>query len=222
MSVSLVSRHTNAVNAQLGPLEEVLMSKHELSEGTVIKPENADRYLETRLVAKRFLPREHFGTAEQLFGLKALVDIPAGTYISPGQLSDGGESKEPEIRTGLRAVEVPVVASPSLAGLIVPGSQVDFLVTVEAEGGAGMTYLAYENLPVIAVSRSADSGADTEGMKAEEGLGKMLVTVRVSAGVAVYLVAAENFAKQIRVLPRSSGDNRRIGRLGVRKSDLKP
>ncbi len=222
LSVSLVTRHTDAVNAQLGPLQEVLMTKKDLPKGTDLEPDNIDRYLEVRLVAERFVPRKHFSSADQIVGLKSQVDISAGTYVSVGQVSNAGEEDDQEIRNGLRAVEISVEASRSLAGMITPGSRVDFLVTMEGEGGSAVTYLAYENLSVLRAVKADSEGGGADSVGAEDSAGRMLITVRVSAKTAVYLVAAENFAKQIRVLPRPVGDNKRVGSLSMHKSRLKP
>ncbi len=222
LSVSLVTRHTDAVNAQLGPLQEVLMTKKDLPKDTFIKPDNVERYLEVRLVAERFVPRKHFSSVDQVVGLKSQVDIPAGTYVSIGQVSDAESQNDQEIRDGLRAVEISVEASRFLAGMIVPGSRVDFLVTMDGEGGPSVTYLAYENLPVLRAVKADDEGGKADGLGSEGGSRRMLVTVRVTAKTAVYLVAAENFAKQLRVLPRPVGDNKRVGSLSMHKSRLKP
>ena len=221
LSASLVSRHTGAVNAQLGPLQEVLMTKSDLPSDTVLKPENVDRYLETRLVAKRFAPRRHYSSSEQILGLETQVEIPAGTYVSPGQISEAGNENAPRFRNGFRAVELGVVASRSMAGMIEPGSRIDLLVTVERDGGAGITYLAYENIAVLAVAREERKEGDPAD-PADGASGRMLVTVQVSARTAIHLVAAENFAKQIRALPRPAGDDRRLGSLSVTKSGLRP
>lgn len=221
LSASLVARHTDEVNAQLGPLKEVLLAGRDLPRGTVLTAANSNRFLETRLVAERFVPRESYSSPVQVMGMTAKVEIPSGTYINSGQLSIGRQAPAPEAEAGQRLVEIPVAGSRELAGMIGPGSYVDLLITVERGDGSSLTYLAYEDLPVVAQVRSNEYG-DAGKLGGDDESGRMAVTLRVSVRTAVHLTAAENFAKQIRALPRPPGDRSRAGRINVSKLTLKP
>jgi pilus assembly protein CpaB len=56
-----------------------------------------------------------------------------------------------------------------------------------------------------------------------EGAGERasaLATLRVTARQAVYLAAAQNYAREVRLLPRPPGDGARIGRAGVAAGEL--
>ena len=43
----------------------------------------------------------------------------------------------------------------------------------------------------------------------------MAATLRVSVRDAVYLAAAQSFAREVRLLPRAAGDRGRSGRLSI-------
>jgi pilus assembly protein CpaB len=107
------------------------------------------------------------------------------------------------VRRGERAVEVVASGSPEL---VVPGARVDVLVTREGVG----TRLALQAVEVLA-SRPADPGAAAEAA----GGARVAATLRVTLRQAVYLTAAESFARDVRLLPRAAGDDRRSGAVGV-------
>jgi pilus assembly protein CpaB len=86
---------------------------------------------------------------------------------------------------------------------------VDVLVTREAPGGgAGSTTLALEDVEVLSAGRAPAGDGDT-------GLPRVALELRVGVRQAVYLAAAQSFARELRVLPRAPGDRRR-GAQGLR------
>jgi pilus assembly protein CpaB len=88
------------------------------------------------------------------------------------------------------------------ADLVGAGSRVDVLVTRERASGAGTTTLALEDAEVLS-AEPADGGSDV-------GRGpRVRVSLRVTVRQAVALAADQNFAREIRVLPRAPGDRRR-------------
>jgi pilus assembly protein CpaB len=84
----------------------------------------------------------------------------------------------------------------------VPGARVDVLVTRESRPGApGRTTLALEDVEVL-------SGAAAPASEERSG-GQVRASLRVSLRQAVYLAAAQSFARELRLLPRAAGDRRR-------------
>jgi pilus assembly protein CpaB len=80
---------------------------------------------------------------------------------------------------------------------------VDVLVTTGARGsGHGRTYLAIQDVQLLAVRAGADAD-------------HVIATLRVSVRQAVYLTAAQNFAQEVRILPRPRGDRGGEGQLSV-------
>ncbi|MCW2985157.1 MAG: cpaB, partial [Conexibacter sp.] len=92
------------------------------------------------------------------------------------------------------------------AQLIRPGGRVDVLVTRERGDGSGATTVALEDAEVLA-ARPAPNGDDA-------GDGHVALSLRVTLRQAVYLAAAQSFARELRVLPRAAGD-RRHGHAGL-------
>jgi pilus assembly protein CpaB len=83
------------------------------------------------------------------------------------------------------------------------------LVTRDGEGGAAAgTELALEDVEVLA-ARAAPAGARDDGAE------RVAATLRVSVDEAVYLAAAQSFAREVRLLPRAAGDRERAGQVTV-------
>jgi pilus assembly protein CpaB len=76
---------------------------------------------------------------------------------------------------------------------------VDVLVTREHGDGAGSTTVALEDAEVLTARAAGASGDAAEGTR-------VAVALRVTARQAVYLAAAQSFARELRVLPRAGGD----------------
>ena len=112
----------------------------------------------------------------------------------------------PPVRDGERAAELVGLGAPDL---IVPGARVDVLVTRDgAAGAAAGTELALEDVEVLAARRAPDGARD-------DGAARVAATLRVSVEQAVYLAAAQSFAREVRLLPRAAGDRGRTGQIAV-------
>jgi pilus assembly protein CpaB len=75
------------------------------------------------------------------------------------------------------------------------------LVSSEPGAGAGRTVLALEGVELLAAAGSR-------------------ATLRVTVRQAVYLVAAANYAREVRLLPRPAGDRGRTGVAAVGAGEL--
>ena len=82
-----------------------------------------------------------------------------------------------------------------------PGSRVDVLVSSEPGAGPGRTVLALEGVELLAAAGSR-------------------ATLRVTVRQAVYLVAAANYAREVRLLPRPGGDRGGAGGVAVGAGEL--
>jgi pilus assembly protein CpaB len=109
-------------------------------------------------------------------------------------------------------VEVAVTGARTLAGELRPGALVDVLVTTDGDGGAPRTYLALQRVQLI-------DFRDSSGAEARDGA-DATATVRVTLRQAVTLIAAQNFAREVRVVPRPAGDERRVGPASVTAAAL--
>jgi pilus assembly protein CpaB len=188
--------------ASLGPMATAVVARQDIPAGRPI----AAGQLTLRTVPARFLPPDAIGGAADAVGLRAAVALPRGTYVTASQLGSTADAQAPTLAPGERAVAV--TAAGSAAALGSPGGRVDVLVTTGARGsGRGRTYLAIQDVQLLAIRPGADAD-------------HVIATLRVSVRQAVYLTAAQNFAQEVRLLPRPQGDRGGTGRLSVGGSQL--
>jgi pilus assembly protein CpaB len=108
------------------------------------------------------------------------------------------------VKAGERVADIVAAGPPEL---VRPGVRVDVIVTRGGSSGAGRSELALEDVEVlVAAPAPADRGA--------EGGPRVAASLRVTVRQAVFLAAAQSFAREIRLLPRAPGDDRR-GRAGL-------
>lgn len=211
LAASLVSSYARRVSAQVGPKLDVVVARRDIPRDVTLTYANARTFVTTRAVAERYAPAEAFTAPEQVLGYVTLVKIPAGTYLNPGQLGSDRRASPPEIRRGERAVDVGVSGASGLGSALGPGSRVDVLVTTEGRSGGGRSFLALEDVEVLAAAPADDaSAAPAAGRHGVD----TVVTLRVSLRQAVFITAAQNFAREVRVLARSAGDHAHVGRTG--------
>lgn len=200
LAASDVSRRERALARRIGPLQSVLTARRQIAAGELLRPGE----LALSRVPARFVPPGTYAVADEVAGARLSDALPAGAYLTPAYLApgDGARAGAP-VRPGERVAEVVATGSPDL---IDPGSRVDVLVTRESDArGGGTTTLALEDVEVLAVNGapSADAGA-----QAAQGP-RVAVSLRVTVRQAVYLAAAQSFARELRLLPRAAGDGRR-------------
>ncbi|HVE67560.1 MAG TPA: Flp pilus assembly protein CpaB [Solirubrobacteraceae bacterium] len=196
-----VSRREAALERRLGPAVPVVVARGAIEAGTRLEP----AHLGVRRVPARFAPAAAFTAARELVGLRAAVAIAPGDDLSPGEVG-GGDSGGPVLRRGERVADVVAVGSPDA---VAPGSRVDVVVTREGEaGGPGRTELALEDVEVLASAPASEeaSGGDRGG---PPGAARVAASLRVTVRQAVFLAAAQSFAREVRLLPRAPGDRER-------------
>jgi pilus assembly protein CpaB len=195
-----VARREAALERRLGPAVPVVVTRGELSPGTRLTA----AHVAVRRVPARYAPVGSFASIAEVAGLRLAVPVAPGAYLSAGEVSaapgHGGEG----LRAGERVVDVVAVGSPEL---IAPGARVDVLVSRDGDrGDAGRTVLALEDVEVLGVGpASSAGGAAGPGADAP----RLSASLRVTLRQAVYLAAAQSFARELRLLPRAPGDDRR-------------
>ena len=202
LAASDVARREAAVEGRLAPIVDVVVARGDLEPGAELGLED----LAVRRIPARFAPA---GSAAELVGQKVGVPVPEGGYLAAGQLDVAGGAGGPGVRRGERAADVVGVGS---LELVRPGTRVDVLVTRPGEGGAGgATLLALEDVEVLGAAPASE--ADGQGQQA--GAPRVTATLRVTVRQAVYLAAAQSFARELRFLSRAPGDRRRSGEVSV-------
>jgi len=220
LAASLISGYARDVRAQVGPLVPVIVALKQLPRGKILTPQNISGYIGERQVPKRFAPPDSPGSAGEAVGLRALTTIPAGSYVGMAQLAapGGGRASSSPRDAGddRRVVEVAVSGADTLA--LETGTRVDVLVTSERGAGPPRTYLALQGIELADFRVSG--GGSIEGAGTSEA--DATATLRVTLQQAVLLTAAENFARELRLVPRGPGDDRRLPLSAVTAQDLHP
>ncbi|MGZ4202713.1 MAG: Flp pilus assembly protein CpaB [Thermoleophilaceae bacterium] len=188
----------------MGPLATVVVTNRDLRAGRPI----AASQLGLRTVPARFLPPDALGSAADAVGARPAVALPKGSYLTAATLAGGADQSAAgpgALRPGERALVI--TASGSAGALGPPGGRVDVLVTTGTHGGRGRTYLALQDVQLLA----ARAGSDAD---------HLVATLRLSVRQAVYLTAAQNFAQEVRLLPRPAGDRGSSAGLSTSGSQL--
>ena len=195
LAASDVAGREAALRRAVGPTVPVVVVRSRLAAGDAFEV----RQLAVRHVPARFAPALAYRSASALAGTRAAVALEAGEDVGPSSVDDGTRAAGAPVRVGERVAELVARGS---AGLIRAGSRVDILVTRERGDGSGATTVALEDAEVLAAR--AVSG-DDDGSAAGD---RLAVSLRVTVRQAVYLAAAQSFARDLRLLPRAAGDRR--------------
>ncbi len=107
----------------------------------------------------------------------------------------------------------------AVRGFLRPDLRVDVLVTSEQAQGSGRTYLALQRIELADLRRieEDDPAATGDTRRADS-----VATLRVTLRQAVLLTAAQNFAREVRLVPRPTGDDQRLGSTAVSAAQLRP
>ncbi len=206
LAASDVARREAALTHRIGPLVPVLVTRTAQPAGRRL----AAAGLALRELPARFAPAGALADPADAVGLVAAASLPAGAVLGPGAVRDPETAAGPAagVRPGERVATV--VAQAPRAG-VAAGGRVDVLVTREGRSGTGgRTELALQDVEVLgARAAAAGSGDAAPGRRVEADL-------RVTLRQAVFLAAAQSFAREVRLLPRAPGDRgRAAAALGV-------
>jgi pilus assembly protein CpaB len=172
-------------------------------------------------VPQRFAPPDAPTSPDQAVGLRTAGPVAAGSPITAGVVGATVSGEEPgALRRGERAVEVTVAGGASLLEAAVPGARVDVLVSTDPGDGPGSSFLALEDVELLALAPGASADVPLYSDLSTGPVSSVLATLRTTLRQAVYLTAAQSYAREIRLLSRPLGDRRRIGRATVGANDL--
>jgi pilus assembly protein CpaB len=198
LAASQVQQRERSMAAKVGPAVPVLVAARDLHAGARV----STRALAVRRVPARYLPRDALASASDVVGARLAVPVAAGGFLTAG-LFEGSKSEHSGVGSvgrGWRAVSVEVSAVAALDA----GARVDVLVSTESEAG-GRTLVALAGAELIRLEPSARDAAPPDATASAGPTA--LATLRQ----AVYLTAADNFAREIRLLARPPGDRSRAG-----------
>jgi pilus assembly protein CpaB len=203
LAASQVRERERSMAAQVGPAVPVLVAVRDLGSGARVSP----GALAVRRVPARFVPPDALASPAGVVGLRPAAPVAAGGYLTAGlfERSNDGHRGGGDVGRGERAVTVSVSGA---AGLAV-GSRVDVLVSTEAGAGGGRTLMALAGVELLRLEGAASAPAPAEGSGAAGP--SAVATLRVTLRQAVYLTAADNFAREVRLLARPPGDRSPAG-----------
>jgi len=205
LSATHMARREAALHAQLGPVTDVVVARRDLQAGRTLELSD----LGARRLPARYAPPGEPAFAAALAGQELAVPVAKGAPVTSDLLARPPTTPEAAIARGQRAVDVVATGSPQA---VVAGTRVDVLVTTERrDSSRGATRIALEDVEVLA-ARAATGEADAE---TRDTGARVSATLRVSPAQAVYLAAAQSFARDVRLLVRAPGDRRKVGALIV-------
>ena len=207
LAASHVHERERRAAERLGPLVEVLVAVRDLPAGERVRRGGVG----VRRVPARFAPPDALTSGAGVVGIRVAAPVAAGGYLTAGLFAgaDAGRAHG-GARRGQRAVTVEVAGGTALAGLA-QGGRVDVIVSTESAAG-GRTQMALAGAELLGLS-GAQSGSfsDPDAAAGARAGPTALATLRVTLRQAIYLTAADNFAREIRLLPRPPGDHARAG-----------
>jgi pilus assembly protein CpaB len=215
LAASQVSSRTAAIEQRVGPMVPVVAARSAIDPGTKLTPDK----LAVVQVPARFAPPDALSDPAQADGLRTGGALERGSYLTASAFGAGPDDDARPgngLGRGERAIELKVAGAEALGGLAGPGARVDVLITTETGEHAGRTALALEDVELLGLKAGDGGGVGPDA----EGGSTATATLRVTLKQAIYLTAAQNFARETRLLPRAPGDRRRTGRLEADGSGL--
>jgi pilus assembly protein CpaB len=220
LAASMVHDRVAAVERRVGPLVPVAVAARNLEAGARLGP----RDLAVRRVPQAYAPRTALSSPAHAVGRTLSAPLAGGSYL-PAELLAGGarQAVAGGLRRGQRVVEIAVAGGAALESAAAPGTRVDVLVSRESADGRGSTSVPLENVELLAL-RATGAGAEldpaTDPQEGAADAATAVATLRVTLRQAIYLTAAQNFAREVRLLPRPPGDRARAGGAGVGSGEL--
>ncbi len=207
VAASIADGYGSSVAGGYGELRPVVVTGPALPAREPIGPKELDQ-LEVRRVPASFAPPDAIPAPRAAAGRSPVATIPPGSYLVASVLRTlrTGRSERPRLAPGRRPVEIAVTGAESLAaaGRSTQGRAVDVIVTTEPGPGAkGRTYVAAQGVELLALAeRRAAAVAEDSGLGAG---GEWSATLALTRSEALELIEAENFARQVRVMPHLGG-----------------
>jgi Flp pilus assembly protein CpaB len=204
-AAAIAGGYRTDLESQLGPLRPVLVARARVRAHQPLRPASAGRLLEVRRIPERFAPPGTLAAPEQAIGRALAAPLPAGAYVLAAQLREpGGIGRDPQgphLGAGRKPVEISVSGAEALAatGGDPAGSRVDVVVTTEPGpgGGSGRTYLAAQGVKLLSLAQSGTAQSDLPGSPPDA----WQATLGLTKSQALRLIQAQNFARQVRLLP---------------------
>jgi Flp pilus assembly protein CpaB len=204
VAATLASSYGESLAGRFGGYRPVLVALADLPAGRSLRPRALGGLVGVRRVPARFVPPGALAAADDAAGRVPAALIPAGAYVLDAQLKLPGATHSPAtgIRGGLQPVQIAVSGAGALGRSARTGAHVDVLVTTEpaVSGERGRTYVAAEGVQLLDLVRSPDAGTGSGGGAPAD----WIATLALNRSQAIDLIEAENFARQVSLIPSVS------------------
>jgi Flp pilus assembly protein CpaB len=204
LAATIAGGYGASVATRYGALRPVLVAARDLPRGEVIDARDLGTRLAVRRVPESFVPPDALTSIGDAAGRAPAADLAAGSYVLASQLHEPRRERrrgEPALADGLRPVQIAVTGAEALTatGASPEGARVDVVVTTEPNvGGRGRTFVAAESVELLSLAEGGGYGGG------EDGLGDSATwnaTLALTREQALRLIQAENFARQVRLMP---------------------
>jgi pilus assembly protein CpaB len=194
-----VSGYVADVQRQVGPLEPVVRLTADVAAYTPI-PADAVEVVD---MPARWRPPLAVGSLAELQGLVVATDLPAGTLIEAGDVTD-----PPDVVAGQRQIAINVDAETGVAGNIRVGDVVDIIATRQGvDGGVPSAEIAIEAARILSIG----TAQVTEGVDPATGAFAtdqvVPVTFLLPTSDVLRLAYVESFATSVRLALRAPTDD---------------
>lgn len=217
LAASELQRHASSIDARVGAPVPVLVARADLAPRSRIEADD----VRVEEVPETFVPPDALRSPDEVVGSRAGAALPAGSYVTASALQARAQPRRPgtaPLARGERLIEVSVAGGSALpdSGGAAADVRVDVLVTSEPRQGNGRTWVALERVELV----SLRAGSTAEGGESGATVNRSLALLRVSPSQAVFLTAAQAFARETRLLARPKGDRDRSRPPQVSAGDL--
>jgi Flp pilus assembly protein CpaB len=206
LAAAVAGGYERSVTEQLGDLRPVVVTDARLPANRPIESRDVERALSIRRVPERFAPPGALTSPAAAAGLEPAADLAPGDHVLAGQLAPPRPERNrgPEVTGGLSPIEIEVTGAGSLAassGSAQP-ARVDVVVTSEpGPGGRGRTYVAAEGVELLGLVEGGVGSPEDDPLAAAGAPPVYTATLAVARAQALKLIQAENFARQVRLIP---------------------
>lgn len=199
-SIAIAARYREATEPDFGPERPVVVLERGLEAGEKIEGPGSRRGMAVRAVPERFVPPDALRDPAEAVGSTPRAAVPAGSYLLTSHLQRGSGRRTPQLPDGLRPIQVEVAGGAALAGIAGgPGAGGAPRVDVIAADEPGSTF----NPRVRVLARRVPLlGLDPAGGRGDASGRAWQATLALSRTDALEVIEAENFSREVRLLPR--------------------
>lgn len=194
-AASLAGGYRDRVESELGESVPVVVATTPVRAERTLRRRAIEAGFEATEVPARFAPPDALAIPEELIGRTPAAPIPAGSILVGSQfpLEPGGS---PGIPDRLRAVELTVSGGGAVAGGVTGSTRVDLMAAGEPNaGGPARVRRLAADVRLVGLQASDAAAQGTPGRR-------WTATVAVEPALVVDLLEAENYARDLRIIPR--------------------